>query len=133
MVDRLNQKYFRFINVKVYLARMEGKSTGKISWRIKIENSSHVIVKVKIRACSKSFENGSVKWTLSGENGKIEETLPRDSSKFAEFTDTLHDSGYSVEFMRCSKVEMEVSGTPMPFVTCIIFREYLKYVEIATL
>eukprot|EP00794_Sanderia_malayensis_P017673 gene17673-19435_t len=60
----------------VYLARNEGKQTGSIGWRIKIENPSYAIDTVEVKALSTTFENGTIDWKVSADTGQAVQGLP---------------------------------------------------------
>ncbi|XP_024251327.1 peptide-N(4)-(N-acetyl-beta-glucosaminyl)asparagine amidase [Oncorhynchus tshawytscha] len=53
----------------VYLARTEGSSSGKISWKLDCAPVRMKIKTVSVRACSQTFHSGTVRWGLqSGQN-----------------------------------------------------------------
>ncbi|XP_064836151.1 peptide-N(4)-(N-acetyl-beta-glucosaminyl)asparagine amidase [Oncorhynchus masou masou] len=53
----------------VYLARTEGSSSGKISWKLDCGPVGMKIKTVSVRACSQTFHSGTVRWGLqSGQN-----------------------------------------------------------------
>uniref|UniRef100_A0A8C7W4G9 Peptide-N(4)-(N-acetyl-beta-glucosaminyl)asparagine amidase n=1 Tax=Oncorhynchus mykiss TaxID=8022 RepID=A0A8C7W4G9_ONCMY len=53
----------------VYLARTEGSSSGKISWKLDCAPVRMKIKTVSVRACSQTFHSGTVRWCLqSGQN-----------------------------------------------------------------
>ena len=59
---------------KVYLARQQGISHGKVFWKFRIDDSSYCINQIEVRASSKTFETGKVEWSL--ENGSVKEEVP---------------------------------------------------------
>ncbi|KAL0962145.1 hypothetical protein UPYG_G00336290 [Umbra pygmaea] len=48
----------------VYLARTEGSSSGKISWKLDCAPAGLKIRTVSVRACSQTFHSGTVRWSL---------------------------------------------------------------------
>uniref|UniRef100_A0A6Q2ZNF4 Peptide-N(4)-(N-acetyl-beta-glucosaminyl)asparagine amidase n=1 Tax=Esox lucius TaxID=8010 RepID=A0A6Q2ZNF4_ESOLU len=48
----------------VYLARTEGSSSGKISWKLDCAPAGMTIKTVSVRACSQTFHSGTVRWSL---------------------------------------------------------------------
>jgi len=61
----------------VYLARQQGISHGKVSWKFRIDDSSYFINQIEIKASSNTFENGKVEWFL--ENDTVKEEVPTDN------------------------------------------------------
>ena len=66
--------YYFLTFSKVYLARQQGISHGKVSWKFRIDDSSYFINQIEIKASSNTFENGKVEWFL--ENDTVKEEVP---------------------------------------------------------
>ncbi|XP_035886478.1 peptide-N(4)-(N-acetyl-beta-glucosaminyl)asparagine amidase isoform X2 [Phyllostomus discolor] len=56
----------------VYLARNEGSSSARISWKCECGSVGLKVESVSVRASSQTFETGVVQWTLRGDAARVE-------------------------------------------------------------
>ncbi|XP_007893698.1 peptide-N(4)-(N-acetyl-beta-glucosaminyl)asparagine amidase isoform X2 [Callorhinchus milii] len=69
----------------VYIARTEGSSSGKVSWKFECGSVGLRIDNVSIRASSETFETGLVRWHLSSNTNSIDLTGDKETYLFPSF------------------------------------------------